>query len=82
MIRITKFNIFTILSLVSIISLATFYIRIRKNICRKFGYFHQTIAESIGVTVNSSRATVSFSPKYTMDAFTGRYYTLEYGEIV
>lgn len=48
----------------------------------KFGYFHQIIAGSIGVTVNSSGANVSFSPKYTMDPFTGRYYTLEYGEIV
>lgn len=47
-----------------------------------YGYFHQKIAGSIGVTVSSSGASIAFSPKYTMDPFTGNYYTLEYGEIV
>lgn len=47
-----------------------------------FAYMHQKIVGTADFSISISGAALSFTPNYTMDLFTGPYYTIENGEIV
>ena len=47
-----------------------------------YAYFHQKIVGKADFSVSVNGPAVSFSPAYTMDLFTGTYYTIENGVIV